>query len=193
MAILPWTLLMTTMWPLRRRTIEGRRAVKGGKKKLVGGGTAADVKQCSSPKRSKKWPWQSSSHFWLFDAISYSDMASKKCRPHSSLTLSESNGPKVICFHNISLNWNVGIQYIATVADSSIVDEDIHLSITLQDLLCSSVHCVCVSQVKDNSAGSVSLVVEQNRTKELFYASQSLSDKTISVCLYSNWSMIIGA
>lgn len=87
----------------------------------------------------------------------------KKCRPHSSLTLSESNGSKVICFHNISLNWNVGIQYIATVADSSIVDEDIHLSITLQDLLCSSVHCVCVSQVKDNRAGSVSLVVEQNR------------------------------
>ena len=56
----------------------------------------------------------------------------------------------------------MGIQYVATVTDSSIIDEDIHLSVTFQDLLSSSVHCVYVSQVEDDSAGSVRLVVEQN-------------------------------
>lgn len=29
MAIFPWTLLITTIWPQRRPTMEGRRAVKG--------------------------------------------------------------------------------------------------------------------------------------------------------------------
>jgi len=32
MAIFPWTLLMTTIWPPRLWTMEGRRAVKEGKK-----------------------------------------------------------------------------------------------------------------------------------------------------------------
>lgn len=58
----------------------------------------------------------------------------------------------------------MGIQYVASVTDSGIIDEDIHLSVTFQDLLSSSVHCVFHSQVEDNSVGSVSLVVEQNRT-----------------------------
>lgn len=32
MANFPWTLLMTTMWPLRRQTMEGRRAVNRGER-----------------------------------------------------------------------------------------------------------------------------------------------------------------
>lgn len=82
------------------------------------------------------------------------------------------------------MNRKVGIQYAATVTDSSIINEDIHLSVTFQDLLCSFVHCVCVSQVKDNSAGSVSLVGKQNKTKQLFHTLLPLCDKTIYLQLY---------
>lgn len=61
----------------------------------------------------------------------------------------------------------MGIQYIATVTDSGIIDEDVHSSVTFQNLLCSSVHCVCVSEVEDHISGRVSLVVEQNTAVKL--------------------------
>lgn len=44
-------------------------------------------------------------------------------------TLSERNGTKVIGFHNISLNRHVGVQYVATVTDSCIINEDIYMSV----------------------------------------------------------------
>lgn len=225
MAILPWTLLMTTMWPLRRRIMEGRRAEEGGKKNLWEEKLQTDVKYCaSSLKKSvhehltplywcylcnqsnKPITWEQStlniiSMVWLphifmtYSAQIWHPKAFKtgqQSRLHSSLTLSKSNGPKVICFHNIPVNWNVGIQYVATVTDSSIINEDIHLSVTFQDLLCSSVHRVRVSQVKDDGAGSVSLLVGQKRAAWLFHT--SLQRPLCSNCFeifYDSWNLYI--
>lgn len=74
----------------------------------------------------------------------------------------------------------MGIQYVATVTDPGIVDEDVRLAVTFQDLLRSSVHRVCVSQVEDDGAGSVRLVGEQYRT---VYCSScfDLRKKTVSL------------
>jgi len=58
----------------------------------------------------------------------------------------------------------VGVQYVAAVTDSSVIDEDVHMPVTLQDLLRSSVHCGGVRQVEGDGAGSVSLVVVKIRS-----------------------------
>lgn len=80
-----------------------------------------------------------------------------------SLTLCQSNGSKVVCFHNTPLHREIGVQYVTTVTDSGIINEDIHSSMTFKDLFYSSVHCVCVGQVKDHSAGRVSLKVKEEK------------------------------
>lgn len=56
----------------------------------------------------------------------------------------------------------MGVQYVAAVTYSCVIDKDIDLAVTSKDLLCGSVHCVSVSQVKNNSAGCVGLEVKQN-------------------------------
>lgn len=121
---------MATMWPLRRWTMEGRRAGK-------------DRKNLCK----------------MFHTISVSLQIKA-----ALLTLCQGNRPKIISFHNVPLNGNVGVQYGATVTDSRVIDEDVHVAVTFEDLLCSSVHRVSVSQVEGNSNGSVSL--RQKNTKE---------------------------
>lgn len=76
--------------------------------------------------------------------------------------MSESNGPKVIRFHDVPLDRDVGVQYVAAVTDSSVVNEDVHVPVALQDLLRRPVHRVCVGQVEGDGAGGEGLEVEQS-------------------------------
>lgn len=83
------------------------------------------------------------------------------------LTLREGDWPEIVCLHDVSLHWHAGVQYVAPETDSGIVDEDVHVTVALEDLRRSSVHSVTVSQVKGHGAGSMSLLLEQEK-KVLF-------------------------
>lgn len=64
------------------------------------------------------------------------------------------------------MNRNVGIQDVTTVTDSGVVDKDVHLAVTLKDLLCSVAHCLRLSQVEGHYTGDVCLQAENNKEEE---------------------------
>lgn len=73
------------------------------------------------------------------------------------LTLGESNGTEVIGLHDISLNRDVGVQNVATVTNACIIDEDVYMTMALQNVLSGPGNQSCVGEVKGDSAWSKSL------------------------------------
>lgn len=90
-------------------------------------------------------------------------------RSDSLPTLSERNGAEVIGFHNISVNGHVGFQCVAAVTDPCVIDEDVYVSVTAEDLLGSLSHAVRFGQVEDDSAGSESLQGGKKLNVALFH------------------------
>ncbi len=89
------------------------------------------------------------SRYIIIPLISFCDL--------SPLTLCKSNRTEVVSLHDISLYWYMGVQDVASITNACIVDEDIDMTVALQNLLSGAGNHRCVGEVKGDSAGSVSL------------------------------------
>lgn len=100
------------------------------------------------------------------------------------LTLSESNRTEVIGLHDISLNRDVGVQNVATVTNACIIDEDIYMTMALQNVLSGPGNQSCVGEVKGDRAWSISLKKDKNLVRRQYDEHvYMVHDHT---CMYTN-------
>lgn len=83
----------------------------------------------------------------------------------AAVTLSQSNRSEVVCVHDALLHRHVCVQDGTAIANTCVVNEDVHVTVAFQNLRRCLGHTLRVREVKGHCAGCICLTRNKNKAR----------------------------